>query len=576
MDMRSRLKLSEALSACRSAFAAVGSFTAVINVLGLTGSIFMLQVYDRVLPSRSVPTLLALVSILIAVFAIQGGLEAIRMRLMVRIGRSLDQKLTQKTYRSIAQVPTRQQSGDGLQSVRDLDQIRGFLSSVGPTALFDLPWMPLYIGVCFLFHFWIGMTALIGAIILVALTAATELLSRTPSKDASVAGARRLVFAEATRRNAEVIQAMGMTPQLSRTWQDINTRYMNFQQNGSDIAGGLGSASRVLRLLMQSLVLAVGAYLVMIQEASGGIIIASSILFARALAPVEIAIAHWRGFLAARQSWGRLSELLAGPDTSSEQTALPAPRSTLSVENLTVATPGQQKIVVQDVTFKLAAGQAVGIIGPSASGKSSLARSIVGIWKPARGRVRLDGAALDQWDSDDLGRHIGYLPQDVELFAGTIAQNISRFQRDVESSDVIAAAKVAGINELILRLPQGYDTEIGDFGNALSAGQRQRVALARAMFGNPFLIVLDEPNSNLDSEGDDALTKAIVAVTARGGIAIVVAHRPSALAGVDTILAMSNGRLQAFGPKEDIMKKFLDAARPAARAVKALSATPGH
>jgi ATP-binding cassette subfamily C protein len=569
---RNSTVLANALSACRSAFAAVAMFSAAINLLGLAGSMFMLQVYDRVLPSRSVPTLLALVALVVVVFAIQGGLETIRMRLLVRIGRSLDQKLTGDTYRALARIPlTTQPLRDGLQPVRDLDQIRSFLSSVGPTALFDLPWMPLYLGLCFAFHVWIGITALAGALVLVVLTTLTEFLARVPAKDASLAGAKRLAFAEVTRRNAEVIRAMGMSRQFSSGWSSINVRYMEHQQNASDVTGGLGSASRMLRMLLQSIVLAVGAYLVINQEATGGIIIASSILVSRALAPVEIAIAHWKGFLGARQSWSRLSQLLVSLGDGSERTRLPAPKSSLSVEGLSVVPPGQQRLVVQDVTFRLEAGHGLGIIGPSASGKSTLARALVGVWAAARGKVRIDAAAIDQWDPDDLGAHIGYLPQDVELFEGTVAQNIARFDEAIDSSSVIDAATTAGVNEMILRLPDGYDSQVGEFGSALSAGQRQRIALARALYRDPFLVVLDEPNSNLDAEGDEALTRAIAAVRKRGGIVIVVAHRAAALAGVDLVLAMTFGRIQTFGPKDEVMRKILEPVRAMPRPVKVSS-----
>lgn len=567
----SRLRLTEVLAACRGAFFAVGMFTAIINILGLTGSIFMLQVYDRVLPSRSIPTLLALLCIVVVVFAVQGGLEAIRMRLMVRIGRSLDQKITAQTYLALAEAPLiASTSRDGLQPIRDLDQLRSFLSSVGPTALFDLPWMPLYIGICFAFHFWIGVTALVGGTFLVGLTALTELLSRGPSKEASVAGGRRLVYAESTKRNAEVIRAMGMSKRFSTNWGRINAEYMESQQRGSDVTGGIGSASRIARMLLQSVILAVGAYLVMIQEATGGIIIASSILVSRALAPVEISIAHWKGFMSARQSWARLSRLLVTLEEDPQRTVLPQPHASLSVEGVSVTPPGLQKLVVQDITFRLEAGQAAGIIGPSASGKSSLARAIIGVWRPARGKVRFDAAALDQWESDDLGRHIGYLPQDVELFEGTVAQNIARFEADIDSGAVVAAAATAGVHEMILRLPDGYDSAVGEFGAALSAGQRQRIALARALYKEPFIVVLDEPNSNLDSDGDEALTQAIFAVRKRGGIVVVVAHRASALLGVDHILAMTNGRAQAFGPKDEVLCKVLEPVRSAPRTAKVI------
>jgi PrtD family type I secretion system ABC transporter len=348
-----------------------------------------------------------------------------------------------------------------------------------------------------------------------------------------------------------------MTGRMNARWAEANAKYMASQQRTSDVAGGLGAISKVFRMALQSAVLATGAYLVVNQQATGGIIIAGSILTARALAPVELAIANWKGFVTARQSWARLKELLTRIPRAEKPLALPRPHASFTVEGVSAVAPGQQKLIVQDVSFALRAGNAVGVIGPSASGKSSLVRLLVGVWAPARGTVRLDGAALEQWDPEALGEHIGYLPQDVELFAGTVAQNIARFDPKAEAEDIIAAARAAGVHELILRLPEGYETQIGDGGAALSAGQRQRVALARALYREPFLVVLDEPNSNLDAEGEHALSQAIQGVRARGGIVVVVAHRPSALASVDLVLMMAEGRIQAFGPKDEVLAKVL-------------------
>ena len=566
-----------ALKACRGAFAAVGLFTGIINVLMLTGSLFMLQVYDRVLPSRSVPTLVALIMLVAALYGFQGLLELIRSRMLVRIGRSLDEQLSIRVYEAIIRLPLMTSSrGDGLQAMRDLDQIRSFLSSTGPTALFDLPWMPLYLGICFAFHVWIGVTALVGAFVLIVLTLLTELFTRAPAKALSGFATGRASLAEASRRNAEVLQAMGMAKRLSSLWSAANVKYMDAQQRTSDVAGGFGSASRVLRMLLQSCVLAVGAYLAINQEATAGIIIASSILVSRALAPVELSIANWKGFQAARQSWHKLSGLVALWPDQAEPMSLPAPGSNLSVEALTVTPPGLQKAIVQDISFRLNAGQGLGIIGPSAAGKSSLTRAIVGVWQSARGKVRLDGAALDQWSSDTLGPHIGYLPQDVELFDGTVAENIARFEPQPDADTIVAAARSAGVHDLILRLPDGYESKVGEGGASLSAGQRQRIALARALYGDPFLVVLDEPNSNLDAEGDEALARAILGVRNRGGIIIVVAHRPSALQNIDMVLAMANGRQQAFGPKDDVLRKVLDASRSAPRPIKVVSEIEGR
>jgi ATP-binding cassette subfamily C protein len=336
---------------------------------------------------------------------------------------------------------------------------------------------------------------------------------------------------------------------------------MRSQRLASDVAGGLGAISKVLRMVLQSAVLAVGAYLVIYQQATAGIIIAGSILSARALAPVDLAIANWKGFVSARQGWARLTRLLAAFPAPAVVLALDPPSNTLAVERICAAPPGHQKLVVQDISFSLQAGCGLGIIGPSASGKSSLVRCLVGVWTPTRGKVRLDGAALDQWNTEALGAHIGYLPQDVELFGGTVAQNIARFEPDAPPEAIVAAAKAAGVHDLIVKLPEGYGTQVGDQGTALSSGQAQRVALARALYGDPFLVVLDEPNSNLDAEGDEALTRAIFGVRERNGIVVVVAHRPSAISGVDHVLVLSHGRQQAFGPKDDILARVLQ--RPA-------------
>jgi ATP-binding cassette subfamily C protein len=448
------------------------------------------------------------------------------------------------------------QRNDGLQPLRDLDSIRTFLSGLGPIAMFDLPWMPFYIGICFVFHPLIGLTALVGAIVLVMVTLFTELRTRAPMKDAMGFATARNGLAETSRRNAEALIAMGMLGRLSKRWHDSNDRYLDGQQRVSDVAGGLGAMSKILRMMLQSAVLGVGAYLVINQLATGGIIIAGSILAARALAPVDLAIANWKGFVTARQGWVRLTQLFKTMPEQTAPMALNAPSKSLKVEGAAVVAPGTQKVVAQDITVTLEKGNGLGIIGPSASGKSSVARMLVGVWQPARGKVRLDGAALDQWSSEALGAHIGYLPQDVELLAGTVAQNIGRFQAETDSEAVIAAAKMAGVHELIVNLSEGYDTQVGEQGTSLSAGQAQRIALARALYHDPFLVVLDEPNSNLDSEGDEALTKAILAVRARGGIVVVVAHRPSAIAGVDFLMVMKQGRQQAFGPKDAIMSKL--------------------
>lgn len=551
-------EMSAFLRSCGRIFWALAAFSGMSNLLMLTGSFFMLQVYDRVLPGRSIPTLIALMVLATVLYVFQGGLDFVRSRISARVGRYFDEKLGVRIFDALVRLPLKTRAdGDGLQPVRDLDQVRSFLSSGGPTALFDLPWMPIYLGVCFLFHFWIGVTALAGALVLIGITMLTETRTRGPAKASSRLAVSRTALALEGRRNAEVLQAMGMRQQAALRWRDVNAKYLAAHERASDVANSLGGASKIFRAILQSLVLAVGAVLVINQESTAGIIIAGSILSARALAPVELAIANWKGFVAARQSGQRLDALLKLLPSEEERLALPPPVETLTVEHLSIGAPNSERPTVNDVSFQLRRGQAVGIIGPSGSGKSTLARALVGVWPGIRGRIRLDNAALDHWSSDDLGKHIGYMPQDVELFDGSIAMNIARFDPQATAAAVLEAAHAAGAHDLILSFPDGYGTKIGEGGLTLSAGQRQRIGLARAFYGKPFLVVLDEPSSNLDAEGEEALTEAILNVRRRDGIAVVIAHRPKALEAVDHVLCLGEGRVQSFGKREEVLKKVL-------------------
>src|SRR5436305_2887367 len=444
-----RSELGDALRACRSAFIGVGAMSCMINLLYLTGSIFMLEIYDRVLPSRSVPALVGLVVLAGGLYVAQGVLDLIRGRILGRVGTSLDEALNKRVFDTVVRLPlVTGARNEGLQPLRDLDNVRSFLGSMGPGAFFDLPWLPFYLAICFAFHVLIGMTALVGAIILVTLTLVTEFMSRAPAREAMGLAARRNDLAASSRRNAEVLVAMGMAGRLTKRWSEANENYLAGNQRASDVAGGLGAIAKVMRMSLQSAVLAVGAYLVIHQEATAGMIIAGSILSARALAPVDLAIAHWKGFVAARQSWHRLNRLLETIPAQIQQTLLQNPSKRLSVEAVSIVPPGDQRLIVQDVNLVLEAGMGLGVIGPSGSGKSSLVRALVGVWQPVRGKVRLDGAALDQWSSDILGRHVGYLPQAVELFAGTVAQHICRVDSDATSGSIIAAAKEAGVHEM--------------------------------------------------------------------------------------------------------------------------------
>lgn len=569
--------IDRAISRCRAGFLGVGLFSGLINVLALTSSIYMLQVYDRVIPARSIPTLVGLTVLMLGLYAAYGILDLYRTRLLSRVGVRIDKELREPVFAAVLSLPLKvRPSGDGLQPVRDLEAIRGFFSGLGPTALFDLPWIPLYLALVFLLHPLLGLFATAGAVLLVVLTLLTEARTQAPTKSAAVSSAQRQVFGESARRNAEAVRALGMTGSMQRRWRELNARYLTDQTAAAHAASGLGAFSKVLRMVLQSGILGLGAYLVVKGEATGGVMIAASITMSRALAPIEIAIANWKSFVAARQARQRLAQFFAALPPEAERVALPAPSAKLDVHGLAVAAPGTTRPIIQNVGFSLAAGSGMGIIGPSGSGKSTLTRALVGAWEPLpqRGAVRLDGAALDQWPPDALGRHVGYLPQEVELFDGTIGENIARFDDQATSEAIIAAAQAAGVHDLILQLPNGYDTRLGLEGIALSAGQRQRVALARALYGDPFLVVLDEPNSNLDSAGDAALARAITSVRARGGIVVVVAHRPSALAGLDQLLVLSNGMVSAFGPKEEVLRKTTEIAPAPAAAPAGVASAP--
>ncbi len=573
-----RSELVTALMACRNAFVGIAIFSGVINVLMLTGSIFMLQVYDRVLVSRSTPTLIGLCIIAAVLFLLLGVLDFVRGRLLVRCGEHLDASLDRRIYDAAAQASLQDPRALGeLRPLRDLDRIRAFISGGGPAAIFDMPWIFLYLALCFAFHAWLGLAVLAGVLILIALTMATELWIRRPVGVAAAQAGARDRLADAANRGAGTIHALGMGGRLAARWSTSNGHYVSAIRQIADRAGLIGVTSRTFRMMLQSGVLGLGAYLVIHQQATGGIIIASSILAARALAPVELAISHWKDLAAARQSWGRVRRLLDLHPIRPAPLPMPAPRSVVTVENVTVVPPGAGTPAVRDVTLSLEKGQALGIIGPSSSGKSSLAKALVGVWPCARGDVRLDGAAVDQWAPEARGRHVGYLPQEVELFAGTIAENIARFDETAAPEDIVAAAQAAGVHDIILRLPKGYETGIGDGGASLSGGQRQRIGLARALYGSPFLLVLDEPNSNLDAEGDAALTRAILQARARGAVVIVVAHRPGALEGVDRVAILNEGRIVAMGPKEQVLRSIMrQPAPPTAAPAPAPAALPAR
>ncbi|PBB85314.1 MULTISPECIES: type I secretion system permease/ATPase [unclassified Mesorhizobium] len=558
--------LRTAMSDCAPGLLGIGLFSAVTNVLALTGSLYMLQVYDRVLPSQSVPTLVGLTIGMLGLYAAYGLLDFVRLRLLVRIASRLYRNLHQRAFAISVLLPLKAgREADRVDPLRDLEHLRGFLSGSGPTVIFDAPWIPFYLLIIYMLHPSLGVLATIGALAVVALTAAAEILGRRPARLTSEAMISQRALAESGRRNAEVVHAMGLSSRLARRWSDTVHGYLTHQERLSDIIGGTSSLSKALRMALQSSVLGLGAYLVIGGEASPGVIIASSILLGRALAPVDAAIGNWKGFLTTRHSYFQLQATLGAFEDPIEPMELPRPETRLTVERLTVAPPGVPKPTVLDASFQLSSGAGLAIVGPSGSGKTTLVRALVGAWKPLHGKVRLDGASLEQWNPHSLGAHIGYLPQDVELFDGTVADNISRFGGKSDPKGVLAAARAAGVYSMIMHLPEGFQTRIGEGGRALSAGQRQLIGLARALYGEPFLVVLDEPNSNLDVEGDAALAGAILAVRQRGGIVIVVAHRPSALTNIDQVLVLANGMVRSFGSREKVLASVARPSAPAAQ-----------
>lgn len=534
---------------------ALGLMSLATNLLVLTGPLFMLQVYDRVLASRSVPTLVALFGLVAGTYAFLALLELLRARMASRFAGALESLIAADVFRTSlrsGQAPLGLARPD---AVRDLDSIRNYLGGSGPLALFDLPWLPVYLAIVFLFHPALGWLATGGALVATTLLVINERLSGRPTADAAAAMAQRQALGEDASANAEPVFAMGMLDDVTHRWQARSEALADVQNRASDVGALYASVTKSFRLLLQSAVLGLGAYLVIRGELSAGLMIAASIVTSRALAPVEQVVAQWRGLAAARQALRRNETLLAARPPVSNRLSLPDPRFTLEVRHFATGPGAQEPPLVAGVGFTLAAGEAMGVLGLSGSGKTSLARGLVGIWPALQGEVRLDGSELTHFDQIQLGRRIGYLPQSVGLFDGTVAENIGRFRPDADSDSVLKAARLAGVHELITGLPDGYDTRIGARGAALSAGQRQRIGLARALFGDPFLLVLDEPNANLDFAGDNALTTALTEAKARGAVVIVIAHRPSAIAVCDKLIYLVNGRQSAFGSKEEVLRQ---------------------
>jgi PrtD family type I secretion system ABC transporter len=548
--------IRSALAATRQAFVGVAILSAVSNILMLVSPLFMMQVYDRVLTSHSIPTLAALSLLAAGIYAVLAIIEILRSKILLQIGRRLDEQLNMPSIMATLAVPVAGQEGAQSAPLRDLDQIRQFMSGPGPIAIADLPWMPIFVFLLYLFHPLFGLAVVGGAIVLLSLTLCSELLLRKPSRQAAQRLASRWELSESGRRNADSLRAMGMKTVFARRIETAHDQYSAENLRSSNLTATFTAIAKIFRLALQSGMLALGALLVIDQLASAGAIIAASVLTSKALAPIEMATGQWRNFISARQSARRLQDTFNRIRPEAAEMQLPVPSRSLSVAGLAVAAPGDGKMLVQNVSISLFSGQAVGIIGPSGSGKSSLGRALTGAWPAHKGTIRLDGAELTQWDSDRLGPSIGYLAQNVELFAGTVADNIGRFSPSATPEKIMEAAKLANVHELILSLPNGYDTQVGTGGSTLSGGQRQRIGLARALYGNPFLIVLDEPNSNLDAEGEEALTSAVMAARQKGAIVIVIAHRANMLKVVDHVLVVNNGTMTAFGPRDEVLGKL--------------------
>lgn len=548
-------ELWSALMKSRAPLMATAAFSFAINLLMLTGPLFMLQVYDRVMTSGSVPTLVALSVLAAVLYLAIGTLELIRSRVVVRVGQEFDRRIADRVFTAALRRSLGGQK-TSTRALRELDSIRQFVSGPGPIALFDAPWTPIYLAIIFMLHWVLGVAATAGAIVLLVLAWVSERASREPLMEGAKRGGEALDLADVGQRNAEAIAAMGMVPAYKRIWQTANREAQDWQGLAADRLGTVTATTKTLRLAFQSMMLAIGAALALSNEISAGTIVAATIIFGRALAPVEQALGQWRGMLRAIDSFAKLDDLLRKQPDARPRTRLPRPAGRLEVQSLRVAAPGTGKLIIANVTFRMEPGQVLGIVGPSGSGKSTLTRALVGLWPPAAGTIRLDGAALDQWSPDDLGAHLGYLPQSVELFSGSVRQNIARFRDDADDAAVIEAAKQAHAHAFILGLPDGYETQLGDYGAHLSAGQRQRIALARALFGRPVLTVLDEPNANLDRDGDNALTWAIDGMRERGQSVIIVSHRMQAIAKADLLLFLDRGLPRAFGPRDEVLAQI--------------------
>lgn len=545
--------MQEVKGALRPYLVFAGLFSLVINLLLLAPPLYMLQVFDRVLTSHSNETLVFLTFGAVLALATMAGLDMIRAQLLSAGGAALDRALGSRVLERLLGEAARKGAGEHANALRDAHCLRTFFGGAGILALFDLPWLPAFLAVIFLFHPLMGTFALCGAIVMLALAAANERLTRRAVERAQGEARRAAGFIDTSARNSEVVSALGMLAAVTRRWAALNDAASERQLQAARRGARMSGLTRFTRQVIQTGMLALGAYIVVDQQVSTGVMIAATILLSRALQPVEQLVAGWRNLIEARAAWRRLTDLLSEKPDKENETALPAPAGQVCAENIVFGFRGAERPILRGAAFALQPGESLGIIGPSASGKSTLARLIVGVWKPASGHMRLDGADVAAWPRAELGRHIGYLPQDVELFPGTVAQNIARLG-EADDAEVIRAANRAHVHELILRLPKGYDTEMG---GALSPGQRQRIGLARALYGNPRLVVLDEPNANLDADGEQALLRAMAGLKADGVTVVIVAHRPSLLSGLDKLLVLRDGAVEAFGPRAEIMPRMV-------------------
>lgn len=558
MNKKNKLPSNEiihALLSYKRVFRTIGIFSMLINLLMLVPSLYMLQVYDRVLPSRNGVTLAMLTLMMVGMCGLSSALEYVRSFIVIRIGAKLDMHLNTRVYTAAFETNLKQQGVNAGQSLNDLTTIRQFVTGNALFAFFDAPWFPIYLIVIFAFDVWLGLFALVGSALLVVLAIVNERVSRRPLSEATTLSIRSTSLATSNLRNAEVIEAMGMLPHLIARWSVLNSGFLARQAEASEKAALVGNVTKFFRLTLQSLVLGLGALLAIEGKISPGMMIAGSILMGRALSPLELLISVWRQWSSAKSAYERLVELLEANPQRRIGMSLPAPVGHLRLEAVSAAAPGGRIPVLHGLTLAIEQGDVIGVIGPSASGKSTLARVMVGVWPAAVGTVRLDGADIHQWDKDQLGPHIGYLPQDIELFGGSIAENIARFGQ-IESDKVIEAASLAGVHEMILRLPQGYDTLVGERGAGLSGGQKQRIGLARALYGSPSLIVLDEPNSNLDETGEAALKQAIDRLRAAGKTVVLITHRTSIIAATTKLLLLVEGQLRLFGPTQHVLAEL--------------------